>query len=260
MFYNSFVQPAKAVFLSCAISLGGFSTSTLADEQETYGALAVDISADRGETLQEQRSQRIQDWQERVAKSREAFLKRMEERRTKRVSTLRAVDSDGVQRRKARRPMGGRAEDDGWTWSFLKPRASSTNETTNPKLSVVPKGKYGALIAKYAKQHGVPYSLARAVVQVESTFRPNVTGGAGEIGLMQIKFATARGMGYKGSRKQLYNPATNLYWGMKYLGKAYSLSGGTTCGTILRYNAGHGAKRMNKVSSRYCGKVKRILA
>jgi soluble lytic murein transglycosylase-like protein len=122
-----------------------------------------------------------------------------------------------------------------------------------------PKGSYGKLIAKYAAQHGVPYRLARAVVQVESSFRANVTGGAGEIGLMQIKLATARGMGYKGTRKQLYNPATNLYWGMKYLGKAHRLAGGSTCGTILKYNAGHGAKRMNPVSRRYCNRVSRII-
>jgi len=93
-----------------------------------------------------------------------------------------------------------------------------------------PKGSYGKLIAK-----------------------------AGEIGLMQIKLATARGMGYKGSRKQLYNPATNLYWGMKYLGKAHRLAGGSTCGTILKYNAGHGAKRMNPISRRYCNRIRRII-
>jgi soluble lytic murein transglycosylase-like protein len=43
---------------------------------------------------------------------------------------------------------------------------------------------------------------------------------------------------------------------MKYLAKAHSLGGGTTCGTILKYNAGHAAKRMNPVSSAYCSKVK----
>jgi soluble lytic murein transglycosylase-like protein len=47
---------------------------------------------------------------------------------------------------------------------------------------------------------------------------------------------------------------------MKYLGEARRLGGGTVCGTILKYNAGHYAKRMNKVSARYCGKVKRIMA
>ncbi len=122
-----------------------------------------------------------------------------------------------------------------------------------------PKGSYGKLIAKYAAQNGVPYRLARAVVQVESSFRPNVTGGVGEIGLMQIRLSTARGMGYKGTAKQLYNPATNLYWGMKYLGKAHRLAGGATCGTILKYNAGHGAKRMNPISQRYCDRVRRII-
>ena len=76
---------------------------------------------------------------------------------------------------------------------------------------------------------------------------------------MQIKLATARLMGYRGSKQQLYDPETNIKYGMKYLGKAHKLSGGKTCGTILRYNAGHAAKRMNKISSRYCSKVKNII-
>ena len=76
---------------------------------------------------------------------------------------------------------------------------------------------------------------------------------------MQIKPATARMMGYTGSIKDLYEPETNIKFGMKYLAKAQELSDGTTCGTILKYNAGHAAKRMNPVSKRYCGKVKNIL-
>lgn len=130
---------------------------------------------------------------------------------------------------------------------------------TKTAQNVGSKDKYGNLIAKYAAQNGVPYKLARAVVFVESSFRPNVTGAAGEIGLMQIKLSTARGMGYKGGAKKLYNPSTNLYWGMKYLGRAHQLSGGTTCGTILKYNAGHYAKRNNPVSSRYCRRVQQII-
>jgi soluble lytic murein transglycosylase-like protein len=120
-------------------------------------------------------------------------------------------------------------------------------------------GSLNALIAKYAAAEGVPVALAHAVIKVESNYRSNARGSAGEIGLMQIKPATARGMGFNGSAKALYDPATNLRWGMKYLGKAHQLGGGETCGTILRYNAGHGAKRMNKISAAYCGKVKRHL-
>ncbi len=138
-------------------------------------------------------------------------------------------------------------------------RAAAKKAANKSRRASYPKGNYSKLIAKYAAQHGVPYRLARAVVQVESSFRANATGSVGEIGLMQIRLSTARGMGYKGSAKALYNPATNLYWGMKYLGKAHRLAGGSTCGTILKYNAGHGAKRMNPISRRYCNRVSRII-
>ena len=120
-------------------------------------------------------------------------------------------------------------------------------------------GQYSEIIAQYASSYGVPLSLAHAVIQVESNYRPNARGSAGEIGLMQIKPSTARMMGYSGSTQALFDPATNIKYGMKYLAKAHSLGGGTTCGTILKYNAGHGARRMNPVSSAYCSKVKRHL-
>ena len=120
-------------------------------------------------------------------------------------------------------------------------------------------GSYGTIIARYAAAYGVPVSLAHAVIRVESNYRVNARGSAGEVGLMQIKPSTARGLGYSGSIKALYNPENNIKFGMKYLGMAHKLGGGTTCGTILKYNAGHGAKRMNKISAAYCSKVKRHL-
>ena len=117
-------------------------------------------------------------------------------------------------------------------------------------------GQYSAIIARYAASYGVPVSLARAVIKIESNYRPNMVGSAGEIGLMQIKPATARMMGYSGSARGLFDPDTNIKYGMKYLAMARDLGGGTTCGTILKYNAGHGATRMNPVSAAYCSKVK----
>lgn len=115
------------------------------------------------------------------------------------------------------------------------------------------------LITKYAKAYGVPVALAHAVVRLESNFRPGVTGRAGEVGLMQIKYATAQMMGYKGSRKALYDPDSNLKFGMKYLAKARQLGGGSTCGTILKYNAGHGARKMTAGAKAYCSKVKKLI-
>ncbi|MCO6185631.1 lytic transglycosylase domain-containing protein [Rhizobium sp. L1K21] len=118
---------------------------------------------------------------------------------------------------------------------------------------------YSKLIKTYAKKYGVPESLAHAVVKVESNFNPKARGRAGEIGLMQIKPATARAIGYSGSSKGLYDPETNIQFGMKYLAMAQELGGGETCNTILKYNAGHGARRMNPVSAAYCQKVKAIM-
>lgn len=127
----------------------------------------------------------------------------------------------------------------------------------NPKPKSGKDGRpYSNLIEQYAKNYGVPTALAHAVVRHESNYRPDVRGKAGEIGLMQIKLSTARGLGYSGSAKGLYEPSTNIQYGMKYLAMAQKLGGGSTCGTILKYNAGHGAKRMNPTSANYCNKVK----
>lgn len=122
------------------------------------------------------------------------------------------------------------------------------------------KAPYGEIVERYASSYGVPVKLAHAVISVESNYRPNTRGKAGEIGLMQIKPATARMMGYSGSAKGLFNPETNIKFGMKYLAKAHALGGGSTCGTILKYNAGHGAKRMNPISAAYCKKVQARIA
>lgn len=133
--------------------------------------------------------------------------------------------------------------------------ASITSGAVKPAVVSGSGTRYSTIVSRYASAYGVPVSLAHAVIQIESNYRPGMIGRAGEIGLMQIKPATARMMGYSGSAKGLHNPETNIKYGMKYLGMARDLGGGTTCGTILKYNAGHGAKRMNPISSAYCRKV-----
>src|SRR5690606_24025129 len=112
--------------------------------------------------------------------------------------------------------------------------------------------RYRPIIERYASLNGVPLSLADAVITIESNYRPYSLGKAGEVGLMQIKPTTAELMGYSGSTAGLFDPETNIKYGMKYLGKAQRLGDGTTCGTILKYNAGHAAKRMNPISQDYC--------
>jgi soluble lytic murein transglycosylase-like protein len=137
------------------------------------------------------------------------------------------------------------------------PRQVVEDRSAGP--SVGSTNAYGGIIDRYATAYGVAPSLARAVVEVESGYNAHKTGLAGEVGLMQIKPATARMLGYSGSVKQLYSPETNIKWGMKYLGMAQDVGNGTTCGTLLKYNAGHAAKRMNPISAAYCGRVEAAL-
>lgn len=118
---------------------------------------------------------------------------------------------------------------------------------------------YEQTIRAMAQKYSVPADLIHAVVNTESGYNHLTRGGVGEIGLMQVRPATARLVGYKGSVKGLYNPTVNLEYGTRYLALAQYLSGGSLCGTVLKYNAGHGAKHMNPVSFRYCQKVKAYL-
>ncbi len=131
--------------------------------------------------------------------------------------------------------------------------SAETFDTSAPKGQ--PSADLRRRIAEHAKAAGLPAELAEAVIRHESRFNAKARGRHGEIGLMQIKPQTARGLGYRGTAAGLYDVETNLKWGMAYLAGAYKLAGGDTCGTILRYNAGHGATRMNRTSKAYCSEV-----
>jgi soluble lytic murein transglycosylase-like protein len=120
-------------------------------------------------------------------------------------------------------------------------------------------GAIRELIAKHAAANGVPFKLADAVVRIESTYKPHVSNGAA-LGLMQIKPSTARGLGFSGSSGDLYSAETNIHFGMKYLAQVYRQSGGDVCGTVMRYQSGAYAKRMNAANRAYCSKARSIMA
>lgn len=147
-------------------------------------------------------------------------------------------------------------------WFGVKRKSSAVTaeqfDTSAPKGG--PGGALRGRIAAQAKAAGLPPELAEAVIRHESRFNPKARGRHGEIGLMQIKPQTARALGYTGTAAGLYDVDTNLKWGMAYLAGAYKLAGGDTCGTILRYNAGHGATRMNRTSRAYCSEVTTYVA
>src|ERR1700686_4004358 len=81
--------------------------------------------------------------------------------------------------------------------------------------------EYDALVATHAKANAVPEALVHRVIVRESRYQPALVGRGGTIGLMQIKLATARSLGYTGSAEGLRDPETNLIYGIKYLAGAY---------------------------------------
>ena len=83
-----------------------------------------------------------------------------------------------------------------------------------------------ALITKHAQANGIPESLVRRVIERESGYNPRAIGKNGTFGLMQIKPATARGMGYQGEPSGLLDPDTNLTFAVRYLAGAYRAADG----------------------------------
>ena len=117
---------------------------------------------------------------------------------------------------------------------------------------------YAELIARHAQENRVPVKLAEAIVQIESQFNPQVRNH-GAFGLMQIKPQTARGVGFDGPPSELFNPETNLRFGIRYLAAAYRMAGGDTCGTVMRYQSGLGVRHMSRANRVYCAKAKAII-
>lgn len=116
------------------------------------------------------------------------------------------------------------------------------------------------LVKQEAQRAGLPFELADAVTEVESSYRPDTIGADGEIGLMQVMPATARMLGFAGSATELADPATNIHYGVIYLAKAWRLAGGDICTATMKYRAGHGETRFSQRSVDYCLRVRAKLA
>jgi soluble lytic murein transglycosylase-like protein len=138
---------------------------------------------------------------------------------------------------------------------------SAKAEARASRALAAPAGAEGikAIVARHAAANGVPFSLADAIVRVESRYNPRAAH-AGNFGLMQIRHQTARGMGYSGSASGLLDAETNARYGMKYLAMAYKMAGGDTCRTIMKYQSGHMTTRMSGANRTYCAKVRTITA
>jgi soluble lytic murein transglycosylase-like protein len=124
-----------------------------------------------------------------------------------------------------------------------------------PQAALAQRADYEEMVARHARANAVPELLVHRVIVRESRYQPKLLGRGGTIGLMQIKLATARGLGYGGDAEGLRDPETNLAYGVKYLAGAYHAAGGDHARAIHYYAAGYyeAAKRQRLEQLRYGG-------
>ena len=89
----------------------------------------------------------------------------------------------------------------------------------------------------------LPPGLLDAVCYVETKHTENAIhlndGGSPSLGICQIKLATSRDLGYKGSAEDLqYNTKVNAYYAAKYL-KKHLRKYAEISRALSAYNAGH---------------------
>ena len=95
-----------------------------------------------------------------------------------------------------------------------------------------------AAIARHAAANGLPVGLVHRVVIRESRYNPRARNGS-NLGLMQIKHATARGIGYSGPASGLLDAETNLTYAVRYLAGAYRAAGGNPGRAVAYYASGY---------------------
>src|SRR4028119_433296 len=100
-------------------------------------------------------------------------------------------------------------------WSIARSAASATRA---PAVAARPPAS-DARVSRHAQAHGIPEALVHRVIRRESNCNPRAAS-RGNFGLMQIRHATARGMGYTGSASGLLDAETNLTYAVVYLADA----------------------------------------
>jgi soluble lytic murein transglycosylase-like protein len=108
-----------------------------------------------------------------------------------------------------------------------------------PQAASAQRAEYDALVATHARANGIPEVLVHRVILRESRYRPQLVGRGGTIGLMQIKLATARGLGYTGDAAGLRDPGTNLTYAVKYLAGAFRAASGDHGRAVAYYASGY---------------------
>ena len=113
------------------------------------------------------------------------------------------------------------------------PAIEETSKAQNSGPTVI-----NALIRKYAALYEMPEALIHRVVKRESTYKPTAYNN-GHYGLMQIKYATAKSMGYDGPASGLFDAETNIKYASKYLRGAWLVADSNHDGAVRLYARGY---------------------
>ncbi len=126
---------------------------------------------------------------------------------------------------------------------YPEPPAPSAEAEQDPS-DVLESTPYGEIIAAVSEAHGVDPMLVRALIQVESNYRPRARSPKGAMGLMQLMPSTARE--YK--VRNPFDPRANIEAGIKHLKSLIDRFAGKVELGLAAYNAGEGAvKKFNGV-------------
>jgi soluble lytic murein transglycosylase-like protein len=101
-----------------------------------------------------------------------------------------------------------------------------------------PKSALDERIAYYAQTYDVPETLLRRSIKRESGYNPKARNGP-YWGLMQIRYDTARGLGYHGPARGLLDADTNLKYAAAYMSNAYRIAGGDENRAMRLYAGGY---------------------
>jgi soluble lytic murein transglycosylase-like protein len=102
----------------------------------------------------------------------------------------------------------------------------------------IPQNALNERVAYYAGVYGVPESLIHRSIKRESGYNPIAHHGP-FWGLMQIRYDTARGVGYRGPARGLLDAETNLKYAVAYLANAYLVAGGNPDRALALYSSGY---------------------
>ena len=99
------------------------------------------------------------------------------------------------------------------------------------------RSKYDDLIEDHARRYRIDPVLVRAVIQVESDFKPNTVSRKGACGLMQLIPATAK----RYRVQDVFDPDQNIRGGVNYLRDLLEMFPGNLPRALAAYNAGENA-------------------